>query len=87
MLLKKKNPLLLNECYGFLLRLARKHDNLQLYYFKAKNNSCEAFFFQERIESATDVLKAILNPVVDVAEEISWPPRDPEALILMEKVS
>ncbi|CAL9104473.1 unnamed protein product [Musa textilis] len=39
----------------------------------------------ERIESATDVLKAILNPVVDDVEEISWPPRDPEALTLMEK--
>ncbi|XP_074585657.1 uncharacterized protein LOC141841391 isoform X1 [Curcuma longa] len=39
----------------------------------------------ERIESATDVLKAILNPVVNGDEEISWPPRDPEALILMEK--
>ncbi|URE15039.1 hypothetical protein MUK42_11092 [Musa troglodytarum] len=40
---------------------------------------------EERIESATDVLKAILNPVVDDVEEISWPPRDPEALTLMEK--
>ncbi|XP_042384455.1 uncharacterized protein LOC121976382 isoform X1 [Zingiber officinale] len=39
----------------------------------------------ERIGSATDVLKAILNPVVNGDEEISWPPRDPEALILMEK--
>ncbi|THU61394.1 hypothetical protein C4D60_Mb07t22830 [Musa balbisiana] len=39
----------------------------------------------ERIESATDVLKAILNPVVDDVEEISWPPRNPEALTLMEK--
>lgn len=41
---------------------------------------------QEKIESATDVLKAILNPVVHEEEEISWPPRDPEALKLMEKV-
>ncbi|KAJ0971062.1 hypothetical protein J5N97_019021 [Dioscorea zingiberensis] len=39
----------------------------------------------ERIESATDVLKAILNPVVDEVEEISWPPRDPEGMILMER--
>ncbi|GER50323.1 polynucleotidyl transferase [Striga asiatica] len=39
----------------------------------------------EKIESATDVLKAILKPVVDEDEEISWPPRDPEALILMQK--
>lgn len=41
---------------------------------------------QEKIESATDVLKAILNPVVDEEEEITWPPRDPEALVLMQKV-
>ncbi|XP_020242121.1 uncharacterized protein LOC109820400 [Asparagus officinalis] len=39
----------------------------------------------EKIESATDILKEILNPVVAEAEEVSWPPRDPEALILMEK--
>ncbi|KAJ8572230.1 hypothetical protein K7X08_008741 [Anisodus acutangulus] len=38
----------------------------------------------EKIEASTDVLKAILNPVVEV-EEISWPIRDPEALSLMEK--
>ncbi|KAF9603664.1 hypothetical protein IFM89_037323, partial [Coptis chinensis] len=40
---------------------------------------------KEKIESATDVLKEILKPVVDVAEEISWPPRDPEALVRMER--
>ncbi|OVA06175.1 Oxidoreductase-like [Macleaya cordata] len=39
----------------------------------------------EKIESATDILKKILQPVVDAVEEISWPPRDPEALVLMEK--
>ncbi|XP_071935395.1 uncharacterized protein [Coffea arabica] len=39
----------------------------------------------EKIESATDVLKAILKPVVDEVEEIPWPPRDPETLKLMEK--
>ncbi|KAL3515121.1 hypothetical protein ACH5RR_022023 [Cinchona calisaya] len=39
----------------------------------------------EKIESATDVLKAILKPVVDEVEEIPWPPRDPEAFKLMEK--
>ncbi|TXG64618.1 hypothetical protein EZV62_011612 [Acer yangbiense] len=38
----------------------------------------------EKIESATDVLKAVLKPVIDEVEEISWPPRDPEALKLME---
>ncbi|CAI9286570.1 unnamed protein product [Lactuca saligna] len=39
----------------------------------------------EKIESATDVLKDILKPVVDDVEEICWPPRDPNALNLMEK--
>nr|XP_043624295.1 uncharacterized protein LOC122595889 [Erigeron canadensis] len=38
----------------------------------------------EKIESATDVLKGILRPVVSEVEEISWPPRDPNALDLME---
>ncbi|RVW93226.1 hypothetical protein CK203_022400 [Vitis vinifera] len=42
---------------------------------------------KQKIESATDVLKEILRPVVDEEEEISWPPRDPEALSLMEKVT
>lgn len=49
--------------------------------------NCSSFPFQEKIESATDVLKAILHPVMDEHEEISWPPRDPEALKLMEKVN
>lgn len=39
----------------------------------------------EKIESSTDVLKGILKPVVDEKEEISWPPRDPEALKAMEE--
>ncbi|EXC24661.1 hypothetical protein L484_008432 [Morus notabilis] len=39
----------------------------------------------EKIESSTDVLKDILKPVVDEVEEISWPPRDPDALNQMEK--
>ncbi|KAH7575010.1 hypothetical protein JRO89_XS02G0035000 [Xanthoceras sorbifolium] len=39
----------------------------------------------EKIESATDILKAVLKPVVDDEEETSWPPGDPEALKLMEK--
>ncbi|GJZ53481.1 hypothetical protein Tco_0608366 [Tanacetum coccineum] len=40
----------------------------------------------EKIESATDVLKGILRPVVSEVEEICWPPRDPNAINLMEKV-
>lgn len=43
-------------------------------------------FLQEKIESATDVLKTILRPVVDKEEEIHWPPKDPETLVLMQKV-
>ncbi|XP_057966142.1 uncharacterized protein LOC131156458 [Malania oleifera] len=39
----------------------------------------------EKIESSTDILKEILKPVVGEGEEIAWPPRDPEALKLMEK--
>ncbi|KZV52621.1 hypothetical protein F511_07014 [Dorcoceras hygrometricum] len=38
----------------------------------------------ESIDSATDVLKAILKPVVEKDEEIPWPPRDPNALTLMQ---
>ncbi|CAN6906726.1 unnamed protein product [Brassica oleracea] len=40
---------------------------------------------REKIESATDVLKGILRPVVEGVEEISWPPRDPQAINQMEK--
>ncbi|XP_076920246.1 uncharacterized protein LOC143581307 isoform X1 [Bidens hawaiensis] len=39
----------------------------------------------EKIESSTDVLKGILRPVVNEVEEICWPPRDPNAISLMEK--
>lgn len=48
--------------------------------------NCATYSTQEKIESATDILKAILKPVVDGAQEVSWPPRDPEALKLMEEV-
>lgn len=39
----------------------------------------------DEIESATDVLKAILKPITEVDEEIAWPPKDPESIILMRK--
>ncbi|KAI4367263.1 hypothetical protein MLD38_023021 [Melastoma candidum] len=39
----------------------------------------------EKIESSTDVLTGILKHVVDEKEEIIWPPRDPEALAMMER--
>ncbi|KAK8504257.1 hypothetical protein V6N13_062608 [Hibiscus sabdariffa] len=38
----------------------------------------------EKIDSATDVLKEILEPVVDEEEETPWPPKDPEALKRIE---
>ncbi|KAK4793835.1 hypothetical protein SAY86_011829 [Trapa natans] len=40
---------------------------------------------EEKIESSTDVLERILKPVVDEEEDIPCPPRDPEALKIMEK--
>ncbi|CAE6000495.1 unnamed protein product [Arabidopsis arenosa] len=40
---------------------------------------------REKIETSTDILKGILRPAIDGVEEISWPPRDPEAINLMEK--
>ncbi|KAL0885610.1 hypothetical protein Bca101_009593 [Brassica carinata] len=39
---------------------------------------------REKIESSTDVLKGILRPVVEGVEEITWPPRDPDAINQME---
>ncbi|KAM0915537.1 hypothetical protein ACQ4PT_010796 [Festuca glaucescens] len=39
----------------------------------------------EKIEQSTDVLKAIISPVMQEGEEVMWPPRNPEALKLMEK--
>ncbi|GLJ25255.1 hypothetical protein SUGI_0483470 [Cryptomeria japonica] len=40
---------------------------------------------EEKIESATDVLKAILKPITNEDEEIVWPPKDPQSIILMKK--
>jgi hypothetical protein len=40
---------------------------------------------REKIETSTDILKGILRPAIDGVEEISWPPRDPEAINLMKK--
>ncbi|KAL0356668.1 UNVERIFIED_CONTAM: hypothetical protein Scaly_1352500 [Sesamum calycinum] len=77
---------------GYGLQLEQKHANLktikhdlglgQVLYLYAYTFQHD--FGKEKIESATDVLKAILKPVVN-EEEIEWPPRDPEALILMQK--
>ncbi|XP_055961938.1 uncharacterized protein LOC126682914 [Mercurialis annua] len=40
---------------------------------------------KQKIESATDVLKSVLRPAIDEKEEVTWPPRDPGVLKLMEK--
>ncbi|XP_004507490.1 uncharacterized protein [Cicer arietinum] len=39
---------------------------------------------KEKIDSATDVLKGVLKPVINDEGEIHWPPKDPQALTLME---
>ncbi|RZB79450.1 hypothetical protein D0Y65_029630 [Glycine soja] len=46
---------------------------------------CVVHKTKEKIESSTDVLKGVLKPVIDAEGEIPWPPRDPQALTLMEK--
>ncbi|THG16307.1 hypothetical protein TEA_022571 [Camellia sinensis var. sinensis] len=73
-----ENVLAFNE--SFWIRLAARTDTC-----KSEDDKARIFSLQEKIESATDVLKEILKPVVDDVEEIPWPPRDPEALKLMEK--
>ncbi|KAL1324216.1 uncharacterized protein LOC107628850 isoform X2 [Arachis ipaensis] len=50
----------------------------------ARSDTCKSEDDKEKIESATDVLKGVLKPVVDDEGEISWPPRDPQGLTLME---
>ncbi|KAK6136710.1 hypothetical protein DH2020_029538 [Rehmannia glutinosa] len=95
-----ENVLAFNEGFGYDLQLEQKHANLKMikHGFKRNQKDYEELAAllmsvvdrlvhktNEKIESATDVLKAILNPVVDEEEEITWPPRDPEALILMQK--
>ncbi|CAJ1933600.1 unnamed protein product [Sphenostylis stenocarpa] len=47
---------------------------------------CVVHKTNEKIESSTDVLKGVLKPVIDEEGEIPWPPRDPQAVTLMEKV-
>ncbi|KAK1261643.1 hypothetical protein QJS04_geneDACA001037 [Acorus gramineus] len=39
----------------------------------------------EKIESATDVLKEIIKPVMGDIEEVTWPPKDIKSVALMEK--
>ncbi|KAL3621281.1 hypothetical protein CASFOL_036193 [Castilleja foliolosa] len=90
-----ENVLAFNE--GFWIRLAARTDTCKSEDDKAWKDYEElassvmcvvdrlVHKTHEKIESATDVLKSILKPVVQVEEEIVWPPKDPEALILMQK--
>lgn len=88
-----ENVLAFNE--GFWIRLAARSETCKSEDDKKDYEELAAVVMsvvdrlvhktKEKIESATDVLKAILKPVVDEEEEITWPPRDPEALVLMQK--
>ncbi|XP_021889308.1 uncharacterized protein LOC110808207 isoform X3 [Carica papaya] len=88
-----ENILAFNE--GFWIRLAARTDTCKSEDDKKDYEElatsvmsivdCLVHKTHEKIESATDVLKAILKPVVDEVEEIQWPPRDPSAIKLMEK--
>lgn len=40
---------------------------------------------KDKIESSTEILEAILNPMVEESGDIIWPPRDQESLVVMEK--
>lgn len=88
-----ENILAFNE--GFWVRLAAraetckseddKKDYEELAAVVMNIVDCLVHKTNEKIESSTDVLKAILKPVTDEEEESTWPPRDPEALNLMQK--
>ncbi|XP_051138139.1 uncharacterized protein LOC127256267 [Andrographis paniculata] len=88
-----ENVLAFNE--GFWIRLATRTETCKSQDDKKDYEELAALLMSlvdrlvhktnEKIDSATDVLKAILKPVVDETEEIPWPPRDPEALALMQK--
>ncbi|KAG5247821.1 hypothetical protein IMY05_004G0116900 [Salix suchowensis] len=88
-----ENVLAFNE--GFWIRLAARTDTCKSEDDKKDYEElaisvmsivdCLVHKTNEKIESATDILKEILKPIVDGEEEINWPPRDPEALKLMEK--
>ncbi|XP_061977295.1 uncharacterized protein LOC133698405 isoform X3 [Populus nigra] len=88
-----ENVLAFNE--GFWIRLAARTDSCKseddkAYYEELAISvmsivDCLVHKTNEKIESATDILKEILKPIVDGEEEIHWPPTDPEALKLMEK--
>ncbi|KAJ6766026.1 hypothetical protein OIU79_022074 [Salix purpurea] len=89
-----ENVLAFNE--GFWIRLAARTDTCKSEDDKKDYEElaisvmsivdCLVHKTNEKIESATDILKEILKPIVDGEEEINWPPRDPEALKLMEKL-
>ncbi|EYU37840.1 hypothetical protein ABFS82_02G019200 [Erythranthe guttata] len=87
-----ENVLAFNE--GFWIRLAARTETCKSEDDKKDYEELAAILMSvvdrlvhktnEKIESATDVLKAILRPVIEEEEEIHWPPRNPKALILMQ---
>ncbi|KAL8160372.1 hypothetical protein V2J09_001909 [Rumex salicifolius] len=90
-----ENILAFNE--GFWVRLAARSDTCKSEDDKKDYEElaatvmsivdCVVHKTNEKIDSATDVLKSILKPVIDQDDEICWPPRDPQALTLMEKAT
>ncbi|XP_068319732.1 uncharacterized protein [Pyrus communis] len=88
-----ENVLAFNE--GFWIRLAARTDTCKSEDDKKDYKElaisimsivdCLVHKTNEKINSAIDILKGVLKPVVDDVEEIRWPPRDPKALKLMEK--
>lgn len=88
-----ENVLAFNE--GFWIRLAARSDTCKSEDDKKDYEELAATLMStvdrlvhktnEKIDSATDVLKSILKHVVEEDQEVTWPPRDPEALSLMEQ--
>ncbi|KAB2635539.1 hypothetical protein D8674_026073 [Pyrus ussuriensis x Pyrus communis] len=77
-----ENVLAFNE--GFWIRLAaRNYKELAISIMSIVD--CLVHETNEKINSAINILKGVLKPVVDHVEEIRWPLRDPKALKLMEK--
>lgn len=49
-----------------------------------RGNRVWKHILQEKIESSTDILKRILQPVVGIEEVIAWSLNDPEPYVLMD---
>ncbi|KMZ58464.1 hypothetical protein ZOSMA_76G00200 [Zostera marina] len=88
-----ENILAFNE--GFWIRLAARSDTCKTSDDKKDYEDLAAsvmniidFFVKktkDKIESSTEILEAILNPMVEESGDIIWPPRDQESLVMMVK--